>query len=149
MTELVLWCQSCNGGAGRWQRIHVTSVHRFAPSLQRACSPLLTPHLASASSAHPGHTKAKVLPRTQSSPLLAHWFLHLPHGKDHIPGSHWHSHMPAGTRLGAAQGLRCSRPPAAGARCLLLSCPVQQPWGLGYRTVSNFVPVPRHQGRGT
>lgn len=57
-------------------------------------------------------------------------------------------HAP-GTRLGATQGLQCSRPPAAGACCLLLSCPVQQPQGLGYRTVSNFVPVPRHQGRGT
>lgn len=96
---------------------------------------------------------AAPLNRAQSSPLLAHRFLHLSHeGRSlpgAIPGSHQHSPMPAGTRLGSAQGLQCSPPPAAGAHCLLLSCPVQQPQGLGYRTVSNFVPVPRHQGRGT
>ena len=67
------------------------------------------------------------------------------------PHACWHRRTPSfhHASLGAARGLRRSRPPAAPARCLLLSCPMQQPRGLGYRAVSNFVPVPRHQGRGT
>lgn len=89
-TGLVLgsiMCQSCNSGAGRRQRI-VTTVHRTAHSLWRAYSPLLTPHLVSASSVFPGYRRAKVLHRTQSSPLLACWFLHPSHGERSLPGGH-------------------------------------------------------------
>lgn len=132
-------------------------------------SPALRP--VPASSVHPGHVRAEVLHQTQSTPLLASWFLHpsqplgcstLPHGGRPQPGGRPWSHQPQSparwhrrtesfhrASLDAARGPRRSRPPAAAARCLLLSCPMQQSRGLGYRTVSNFVPVPRHQGRGT
>lgn len=139
----------------------MTTGHRIAHSVWRALLCALCP--VPASLVHPGHTRAEVLHKTPSTPLLAAWFLH-PYlwGEDPYlgasagfhraqPHARWHRRMQSFHRasLGAAWGLQRSQPPAAAARCLLLSCPMQQPRGLGYRTVSNFVPVPRHQGRGT
>lgn len=160
ITELVLWsiiCQICNCGAGSRQRI-VTTVHRIAHSVWRALLP--NPHPIPADPVHLRHARAEVLHKTPISPA---WFLHpSPTGANPYlgasPGSHqaqphacWHQHTQSFHHaiLGAAQGLWRGWPPAAAARCLLLSCPTQQPWGLGYRTVSNFVLVPRHHGRGT
>lgn len=83
MTELELWsimCQSSNGGAGRWQRI-VTTAEDY-PFIVESLLP--TPHSPFLSSARAGHAKAEALHRTQSSPLLAHWSLHIAMGEDHF-----------------------------------------------------------------
>lgn len=139
VTELVLWsimCQSCNSGAGRWQK-SVTTVHRVAHSLWRACSPLLTPHLVSASPVHPGHTKANVLHRTQSSSLLDHRFLHLSYGGKSlpraIPGSHQHSPMPLAPGWALPKVCSAAGPPLLGlaACCSAVPCSSPRAWVTG------------------
>lgn len=139
----------------------MTTVHQIAHSARRALLPASSS--APNGSICPRHTRAEVLHKTHSTPLLATWFCHpspwakVPTWRP-APAPTGHSHVPTGTgacRVSTAPawalpgGLQCSQPPAAAAGCLLLSCPMQQPWGLGYRAVSNFVLVPRHQGRGT
>lgn len=154
-------CQSRTWGAGRWQRI-ASTVHRIARSVRRAPLPVPVPVPSLPVHFIPGTRGRRCCQNPQQPPVSPSVPPPFPVGEDPCPvaspGSRraqpharWHrrtqSFHHAG--LGAGRGLRRSRPPAAAARCLLLSCPMRQPPGLGYRAVSNFVPVPRHQGRGT
>lgn len=133
----------------------MSTVHRIACSVRRP--PLPAPRPVPSSSLHPRHAMHTAAPRQLRGPsTLSRGGRPLPGGQPWLsagtatcPLAPAHAEFPPRQPGRWPGGLRRSRPPAAAARCLLLSCPTRQPPGLGYRAVSNFVPVPRHQGRGT